>query len=600
MLKLAFLSKKSKASLRKSLFIYFIVFAIIPTIIVSFIYSYFSTNYIDKVTTQLGISMIDRTSTEMETLFSTIIRVGDIAANNQRIQQSLRMNYMDNLALRYGTDLDNDAELNFANYLQPEILGLNVLGDNHNEFKSHNRTFINQDHASMYWYKKIRESNEYIWFPPHVGQYATISAGEVVISCGRKIVDKVTGAVTGVVLIDVREDVLRDIVSTKLGESGYILILDEYNNVIYSPSGLTGSLINLSKLIGDKKEGTMVTSIHMDGFNLPSERVITAYKEIPLTGWKLMGIIPVKSINKWNDVLSLMIILVLVGTLIIAFFEAFSLSNKVTDPLRNLIKAMKKVEKGDLGFSIEEKGYEEVAELSRNFNKMIEEIELLISNTYDEHKKLRKAELKALQAQINPHFLYNTFDSILWLNRDGMRDEVQTLVESLTTFFRIGISKGRDIISLREELEHVESYLKIQHIRYSNKFDYSINVDEKLLNFQIPKLILQPLVENAIYHGVKLLFGKGHIFITGKEKDEEWEIVVTDTGKGMSEERLEILNSFIKDNQNTDSDIYGVRNVNERLKIIFGDKASMHYKNNDGGGTTVTVTLPKSGYTFEE
>jgi two-component system sensor histidine kinase YesM len=330
------------------------------------------------------------------------------------------------------------------------------------------------------------------------------------------------------------------------------------------------------------------------------EKAIITYKEIPLTGWKLMGIIPVNSINKWNDVRTLLIFLIFLGIISVAFTLAVRLSNKVTNPLRNLIKAMKKVEEGNLNVSIIEEGYEEVSELSLSFNKMITEIKLLLKNTNEEHRKLRKAELKALQAQINPHFLYNTLDSILWLNRTGMRDEVQTLVESLTTFFRIGISKGKDIITLREELEHVESYLKIQSIRYANKFDYAINVDKKLLDYQIPKLVLQPLVENAIYHGVKLITGKGYISIDIMDMGSAWQISIHDTGKGMEEETCLLMNNYLQGEKTTELSIYGVGNVNDRLQIIYGGEAKLHYTSVFESGTTVTVTLPKVGNLIEE
>lgn len=583
-----------KSSIRKSLLLFFILFALIPTIIITLIYSYFSTAYISKVTTELGVSMIHRAAGELESFFATITRVGDIAAENQRIQEALRVRYHDNLGRRYSQDIENDGELYFANYLQPEILGLNVLGDNGNEFKSHNRTFINQDHTKRYWYRKIRENNGYVWFPPHVGQYANISAGETVISCGRPVIDKATGAITGVVLIDVREDVVRDIVSTQLGELGYVLILDERNNVIYSPFGLTGALINFTEISGGRKEGALVTSFKMESSFQPlGERVIATFREIPMTGWKLLGVIPVSSVNRWNDVLTLLILLIFLVIISFALFAAVTLANKVTSPINRLSSAMNRIEKGDLDVSIPEEGYEEVLQLAGNFNKMISEIQRLINKIYEEHQKLRRAELKTLQAQINPHFLYNTLDSILWLNRDGKREDVQTLVESLTTFFRIGISRGRDIITLREELAHVENYLKIQSIRYADKFDYSIRVDEGLLDYRIPKLVLQPLVENAIYHGVKLIRRKGHISITAEAAGQGLKIYVSDTGKGMTGEKLSLLNRYLEGDRDVDLNIFGVRNVSERLKITCGDGAGLVYTSEEEVLTTVTVTLPK-------
>lgn len=590
-----------RSSIRKSLLIFFFLFALVPTIIIIFIYSYVSTSYISKVTTELGVSMINRVSSELESFFSTITRVGDIAAGNQRIQEALRVRYQDNIAWRYSKDIEIDSELYFANYLQPEILGLNVLGDNHNEFKSHNRTFISQDHTSRYWYRKIRENTGYVWFPPHVGQYANISAGETVISCGRPIIDKATGAVTGIVLIDVREDVLRDMVNTELGGSGYILILDERNNVIYSPFGITGSLLNMPEINEQTGTGTMVASLQMDvEGRVMNERVITTFKAIPQTGWKLMGVIPVSAVNRWNDMLILLILFVFLVVSSGAVFVAARLANKVTNPIRTLNMAMNRIEEGKFDVSIPEEGYEEVLHLSMSFNRMALEIRSLIQRIYEEHQKLRKAELKTLQAQINPHFLYNTLDSILWLNRDGKKDDVQTLVESLTTFFRIGISKGKDMITLQEELEHVDNYLRIQSIRYADKFDYSIDVDSDLLDYKIPKLVLQPLVENAIYHGVKLVHRKGVISITAADNSDTLEIQVTDTGRGIPKKKLEVLNRYLQGDRAVDLDIFGVGNVHERLQIIFGDDAGLIFKSEEDQWTIACVRIPKLDRTREE
>ena len=264
------------------------------------------------------------------------------------------------------------------------------------------------------------------------------------------------------------------------------------------------------------------------------------------------------------------------------------------------MNAMKKVEEGDLSVKLDGKGYEEAMELTGSFNVMVSKMDALMNNVYQEQKKLRKAEMKALQAQINPHFLYNTLDSILWLNRDGKREEIQVMVEALTRLFRIGLSRGKDIISIRDEIAHVESYLKIQAIRYGDKFDYMVDVDETFMDFQVPKLILQPLVENAIYHGLKLKAGKGHIEIRTVDLVKDYQILVKDTGKGIPPEKLKMLNELLQGSTEASVKVYGVANVNERIKILFGNQYGLRFQSEENIGTTAILYLPKRFYVEEE
>ena len=230
--------------------------------------------------------------------------------------------------------------------------------------------------------------------------------------------------------------------------------------------------------------------------------------------------------------------------------------------------------------------------LSDSFAHMSVTIQNLVEKVHKEEKELRKTELKALQAQINPHFLYNTLDSIQWMCEQGKNEEATKMVGALAKLFRISISKGRELITIKEELQHAENYLIIQSFRYRNQFSYSFDVDEGLENYYCNKITVQPLIENAIYHGLDRMVDKGEIKITVKQAEDcENDILITvsDNGVGMTKEQCERVLS----KERSDSSGIGVKNVNDRLKIYFGEKYGLSIESELDVGTSVTVRIPK-------
>lgn len=585
----------SRESIYHNLLAYFIMFALIPALVVNFLYFSLSSRSINEATTKIGSEIITKISSELNYFLESVVLLGDVVVDNQRVQEVLRMNFGDDLALRYSTDLSTDTELYFASFLQPKIAGLSVLGENGGEYKSYDRAFLNQTHSEQEWYKRIVESEQYVWFPPHRGQYANVSDGEreSFISYGKAITDKATGMATGVLLIDINERAIRQIISTELGESGYLLILDEGNNVIMSSIGMEGYLTHLTENIAQKKEGTFTTKMIVEyKGNSDMQSVVATYQEIPITGWKVMGIIPIKQLDRWGNILLILMTALTVMIVLMAIYMAVRTSNRFAKPIQNLRLAMSHVEEGNLDITIDlDSHYQEINQLARSFNIMVSKVKGLMTDIYEDQRKLRKAELKALQSQINPHFLYNTFDSILWLNRSDRKEDVETMVESLTDFFRLSLSRGKEIIPLEEEVKHLESYLMIQHIRYGDKFDYSIDVDKEALTKMVPKLVLQPLVENAIYHGIKLKKENCTISITIRS-EKETVITIKDTGVGMSEDKVNQLNRAMKGETVPGLELYGIRNIRDRLAIFFGETANINYKSIVGEGTTVTIVFP--------
>ncbi len=278
-------------------------------------------------------------------------------------------------------------------------------------------------------------------------------------------------------------------------------------------------------------------------------------------------------------------------TLMVIFFSIY-LPKSFTRPITDLVGVTDRVSKGDFTARSKNDSLDEVGELSKSMNQMIEQINELLSQITKEQIRIREAELELLQSQINPHFLYNTLDTIIWLAEGGDEKRVVGMVKSLSAFFRTSLSRGRDIITIREELLHAKSYLEIQQFRYQDILQYEIDVPEEFNEYTIPKITIQPLVENALYHGIKNKRGGGKIVINAKKTGDDFVISVTDNGIGMSPERLEEVIAGLDKNHPSDSAIYGLYNVNERIKLKFGDKYGITLHSVYGEGSTCNILLP--------
>lgn len=281
---------------------------------------------------------------------------------------------------------------------------------------------------------------------------------------------------------------------------------------------------------------------------------------------------------------------------IIAIFMTAALTIKalksVTNPIRKLCDHTQKVAEGDFSVRATIGETDEIAVLARSFNDMTEEIGTLIDNIKEQQKNLHLMETKLLQAQINPHFLYNTLDTIVWLAEDNQSEEVVSMVTALSEFFRTTLSKGKDFITVEEEEVHVKSYLKIQQFRYQDIMDYEIHIDKEIKDFIIPKLLLQPLVENALYHGAKNKRGKSLISISGYKEGEKLVFVVKDTGKGMKKEILEKLKKDINDAPGENNEIgYGLVNINQRIRHYYGKEYGLFVESEENIGTEAKIMI---------
>ena len=295
-----------------------------------------------------------------------------------------------------------------------------------------------------------------------------------------------------------------------------------------------------------------------------------------------------KQIGRFMVVCSILIAVLIA----VVAVSAVMIVSGILQPIRQLNSVTEKIAQGDFNARAQVNSDDEVAELAVSFNKMAGNMQSLIDKVKEDERKMRKADLRLLQEQIQPHFLYNTLDTIVWLIESNEPDEAVTMVVTLSDFFREILSKGKEFISIKEEEKHISSYLQIQEMRYRDILEYDIQLDQVIYKYQILKLTLQPVVENALYHGIKYKRAKGCIHIHGEKEGEIIRLTVRDDGVGMDEEELEQLRQQIeKPCQETEKG-FGLANVNERIHMYFGYEYGMKIESEKGKGTTVEIAIP--------
>ena len=285
-------------------------------------------------------------------------------------------------------------------------------------------------------------------------------------------------------------------------------------------------------------------------------------------------------------------LIALAGVVVAVGIMSYLIPLSITRPFKELSQVTDEIAKGNLSVRANVNTGAEATALSNSMNTMIDKINGLLEQVTTEQIRLRKAEFELLQAQINPHFLYNTLDAIIWLAEAGEQKRVVGMVRNLSDFFRTSLNRGKDINSIKEEMLHVKSYLEIQHVRYQDILSYDIEVPESLYIYSIPKITIQPLVENALYHGIKNKRGMGHISIRGQAGEKDFTITVTDDGIGIDETRLMQVQSGIQNKVLTGKDFYGLYNVCERIRLNFGEEYGIFIESVYGEGTSVRVILP--------
>ena len=371
--------------------------------------------------------------------------------------------------------------------------------------------------------------------------------------------------------------------NVSIGQRGYCFLMDREGNIVYHPQ---------QQLLyaGLKSEDTEALAALEDG-DYADDTVIYCLASVEGSDWRAVGVSYVDELvnRNVNDMirLSCLLAVVVLGAALLTSWLLFRFLGR---PLRGLASAMESFESDADHFAYKPVGgTREVQELSDSFEHMVLRIQELMTTVREEEINLRKTELKALQAQINPHFLYNTLDSIAWMCEQGRNADAVRMVHALARLFRISISRGHELIPIAKEIEHAESYLQIQMYRYKNQFTYDFDVDPDCLGYYCNKITLQPIIENSINHGLDLMVDEGRIDVLVRQNGDDIVFSVRDNGVGMSEEQIEA----IMQHGPTDRTGIGIKNVNDRLKIYFGKSYGLHITSEPDVGTCVEIRMPK-------
>ncbi len=371
--------------------------------------------------------------------------------------------------------------------------------------------------------------------------------------------------------------------NVSIGQRGYCFLMDREGNIVYHPQ---------QQLLyaGLKSEDTEALAALEDG-DYADDTVIYCLASVEGSDWRAVGVSYVDELvnRNVNDMirLSCLLAVVVLGAALLTSWLLFRFLGR---PLRGLASAMESFESDADHFAYKPVGgTREVQELSDSFEHMVLRIQELMTTVREEEINLRKTELKALQAQINPHFLYNTLDSIAWMCEQGRNADAVRMVHALARLFRISISRGHELIPIAKEIEHAESYLQIQMYRYKNQFTYDFDVDPDCLSYYCNKITLQPIIENSINHGLDLMVDEGRIDVLVRQDGDDIVFSVRDNGVGMSEEQIEA----IMQHGPTDRTGIGIKNVNDRLKIYFGKSYGLHITSEPDIGTCVEIRMPK-------
>lgn len=567
--------KNKNLSIGNSIFVYFSITAVIATIFITIaIYNRLSIEFIsslkkedENLVKQVSLSVdkyINNAEKLSDYIYSNILSVNDLK-NEEEISKNLHLFYDIN------KDIIDDIKIYSKDFKTIFSVKDDIYKNNNKDYFKIDTAYLGKGiYFSKPYLKNKIEKEEYIW----------------VLSMLRKFSEKDTDSI--ILSIDFKYTSFKSLFENlSFSKGSYIYVVDKDNEILYHKD------MQLIKN-GLVKENNLELKNYLEGFNsenfLGIKRSIII-KNIEATEWKIVGVREERGLLLKSLKIKLFIIFILFYIIFVLVVINAYISAIITKPIKKLEKSLTELENNNLEADIYIGGSYEIMHLGTSIKNMSLSIKKLMQDIVREHEEKRKIEFDTLQAQINPHFLYNTLDIIVWMIENENKQGAVKVVTALARFFRISLSKGQNIISVKNEIEHVKNYLMIQQMRFKNKFRYEIDLPEELYAYQSLKLILQPIVENAIYHGMEFMDGDGLINIEVKKEDDKLLFIISDNGFGIREENIKNILEAKIDISKRSSGI-GIRNVNERIKIYFGKEYGINIESILDVGTKVYIYLP--------
>lgn len=577
-----------KTSIRYTIFIYFTVSALVTILLIGIVLYMQMSRQLTMAVQEENQAVLGQINRSVDSYLRTIMKLSDSLYYGVIKNADLDMESINSqITLLYDNNKDSIANIALLSK-EGELL----------EAVPAARLKTGLDVKQEQWFGNTLARTDNLHFTtPHVQYIFDNSENQYrwVITLTRAVeITHGTSTEQGILLLDIKYSSLQQILENiTLGNQGYLYMIGNGGELIYHPKM---QLIET----GQMEENLGVAAGYRDGSyqeTYNGERREVSVKSVGYTGWKLLSVTPEQGLPLSNLKMRLFAVFVVASFLLVLVLINTFISSRITTPIQKLEKSVNAIEAGDLDTEVYMGGSYEIRHLGRSIGDMAKRIKTLMEDIVAEHEAKRKREFDTLQSQINPHFLYNTLDIIVWMIENEQKQEAVKVVTALARFFRISLSKGKSIITVRDELEHVGNYLTIQQMRFKNKFIYKITAGEEVMELACLKLMLQPLVENAIYHGMEFMDGDGEICVEVHRQGEELQFSVSDNGLGMTEEQAaNLLGEKAHVSSRRGSGI-GVKNVNERIRLYFGEDYGLAIRSEPDEGTRILIRLPAQPYT---
>lgn len=578
-------NKLMDLSVGAKIVMYYLLLLIISVVLSAFLYQQVLSGIITNKVSGLSMQMLYSVSANFVTMLDTAGEYSELIMTNEEIQDSLR-NSTDNY--NYNHQYKVNAVMNRFIGETPSLSSAYIFdnfGNRYNAYKESIRILKIDRIEEAEWFNAVHDrGGGYIVRLNAGGIFQPLNPPSNYISIIREINDLHTQRSMGIILVNIPEVVVRKACQRITGsyDTG-IAIFDDHNNMLMNLPNKAG--IDISEYAAEDNVEKSGWIVKKSG----NTEYLISFLKIKENGWKLVSIMPYRELSKETGIFSLIAFSVLAVNSILLFIGSIFISRRITEPIKKLLNSMKGIEKGEFNKVEINIGNDEIGKLRDGYNTMIGEIQKLIARIMAEQKIKRKAELNALQAQIKPHFLYNTFDAISSLALSGRNRDVYIMMKALGNYYRTSLGKGKEVITIGEEIDVVVNYLIILKYRYEDMFTVLYDVDESINKRKILKLVLQPFVENALYHGIRPKGTSGIIHISAKDKQDHLLLRIEDDGIGMSSETIDKLKSgrMLREKPG-----FGIWGTIERLRIFYGVEDIVNIISTEGSGTLIEIKIP--------
>lgn len=584
-------------SIRTKIFVLLFICIFIPSVLLTLLTFIRFRTSVENNTVQSIVSGLEKSTSQIEQPLKSVVNICNSLASEKVIT---------NLAKEKSIFNENQIIENYEsvrsifNYYLDRIREPNILRTLDSFYLYLPKQDLMMTSDSTY-YKNIKQklasSDDYLikdnyfrWYSNYPVNFYTLDQKQnEKILITYKIPVKINNETEAVVYINVNKKIFENIISSEYLLYGESFFVSEKNSVIYENTefGYENEIINKINAKNNKSNNSLKFKHDNDN----AEKLVVYSQSTTLNYNYVVVVDSAKAFSQINEMLNYIILLIFISLILILVLTYF-LSGSFYKPLDKVVIAMNEIEKRNLDYRITEQRKDEFLKVYTGYNNMASELKNLINDLSNEKILNKEAKIKLLQEQINPHFLYNTLDSVYSLIKINKTEQASQMIFSLSKFFRASLSGGRDIVELSEAVEIAESYLQIQKIRFGDRFNFSFNIPNDLEICFVPKLIIQPFIENALYHGLENVSHIGQITVEAEDKNNSLVLTVKDNGAGMTEEKLDQLRDSLKIGKQNEKENFAINNINMQIKLKYGENYGVSIESIQSVGTAIRIKIP--------